>query len=217
MATRDLRKRKTFIQFIEVTQSIMQEEGMQKVSIRRVADMADYNSATIYNYFKDLDHLILFASLKYLNEYNQDVVERLKNCQNMQEGFMIMWDSFCKISFKHPEAFNKIFFNKHSKELEQLAEQYYELFPEEKTSSLDIMVPIFSNLRLEERNAIVLRKLYENSPVTEKDIEIMNELMVNAYYRLLIKCIANKEIRSEKHYTDKMFEYINFLLNINEK
>lgn len=37
--------------FIDATIEIIEKEGYEGVTIRKVADIAGYNSATIYNYF----------------------------------------------------------------------------------------------------------------------------------------------------------------------
>ncbi len=44
--------------FIDATNEIIENEGIESVTIRKVANLAGYNSATIYNYFENLDHLI---------------------------------------------------------------------------------------------------------------------------------------------------------------
>ncbi|MDX5609295.1 TetR/AcrR family transcriptional regulator, partial [Clostridioides difficile] len=43
--------------FIEAAQNIMENEGIENITLRKVADMAGYNSSTLYKYFKNLDHL----------------------------------------------------------------------------------------------------------------------------------------------------------------
>ena len=54
--------------FIIAAQQIIQEEGIKAVTIRKVAALAGYNSATIYNYFENLENLLFFASMKYLRD-----------------------------------------------------------------------------------------------------------------------------------------------------
>lgn len=44
--------------FIDATKQIILSEGVQSVSIRKVADHAGYTFTTIYNYFKDLNELL---------------------------------------------------------------------------------------------------------------------------------------------------------------
>lgn len=44
--------------FIEAAKQIILDEGVENVSIRKVADRAGYTFTTIYNYFKDLNELL---------------------------------------------------------------------------------------------------------------------------------------------------------------
>ena len=73
MANQELKKKRMLTYFIKATQDIMSKEGITGVTLRKVADGAGYNIATLYNYFEDLDHVILYASLKYLSLYNKKV------------------------------------------------------------------------------------------------------------------------------------------------
>ena len=64
-----IQKKRIIKYFIDAVKQIQEEEGLQAVTIRKVADIAGYNSATLYNYFENLDHLLLFASMDYFQEY----------------------------------------------------------------------------------------------------------------------------------------------------
>ena len=43
--------------FIEATQELILKEGLENLSIKKIAEKAGYNSATIYNYFENLEVL----------------------------------------------------------------------------------------------------------------------------------------------------------------
>jgi|AGTN01.2.fsa_nt_gi Transcriptional regulator len=45
--------------FIDAARQIILSEGVESVSVRKVADIAGYSYATIYNYFSDLNALLL--------------------------------------------------------------------------------------------------------------------------------------------------------------
>jgi len=45
--------------FIDAAKQIILREGVEGVSVRKVADIAGYSYATIYNYFSDLNALLL--------------------------------------------------------------------------------------------------------------------------------------------------------------
>lgn len=59
--------------FIEATLKIIEEEGAENLTIRKVSDLADYNSATLYNFFSSPDKLLAFSSLSYLKYYSNDL------------------------------------------------------------------------------------------------------------------------------------------------
>ena len=60
--------------FINATIELMEKEGIENLTIRKVAEQAKYNSATLYHYFSNLDELELFASVKCLDEYMQETL-----------------------------------------------------------------------------------------------------------------------------------------------
>jgi len=47
-----IKKRRVMTYFIEAANEIIKEEGINGITIRKVADKAGFNSATIYNYFE---------------------------------------------------------------------------------------------------------------------------------------------------------------------
>ena len=64
-----LKRKRIMIYFIEATEKLLRRDGIENLTIRGIATEAGYNSATIYNYFNDLDQLIMFGSLCYLRDY----------------------------------------------------------------------------------------------------------------------------------------------------
>ena len=55
-----------FARFINAAAEIMEEEGVESLTLRKVSGRAGYNSATLYNYFNDLEHLVACASVRWL-------------------------------------------------------------------------------------------------------------------------------------------------------
>ena len=97
-----LQKRRTVRYFIDAVKQIQEEEGLDAVNIRKVADIAGYNSATIYNYFDNLEHLIFFASMEYFREYIEELPLRLKDKTDSLERYRIIWDCFLMHAFRYP-------------------------------------------------------------------------------------------------------------------
>ena len=54
--------------FIEAAKEIILREGVENVSVRKVADTAGYSYATIYNYFSDLNALLREVKLSMVQD-----------------------------------------------------------------------------------------------------------------------------------------------------
>ena len=48
MTNKELQKKRILMYFIEAAQNIMENEGIENITLRKVADMAGYNSSTLY-------------------------------------------------------------------------------------------------------------------------------------------------------------------------
>ena len=59
--------------FLEAAREIILNDGVESVTVRKVADMAGYSYATIYNYFSDLNQLHWEVKKLMIN----DIVEAL--------------------------------------------------------------------------------------------------------------------------------------------
>ena len=102
MTNKAIQRSRMWKYFIEATVEIIETEGIHQVTIRKVADRAGYNSATIYNYFNEQSHLIFFASMKMLKSYVEDVTTNMARGQNSYEKYMLAWECMCKHSFEKP-------------------------------------------------------------------------------------------------------------------
>ena len=61
---REQKRKRVMAYFINATIELMEEIGIENLTIRKVAERSKYNSATLYNYFDSLDELEMFASVK---------------------------------------------------------------------------------------------------------------------------------------------------------
>ena len=213
MASREKQHKRVLKYFIQAAQSIIQEEGMEAVTIRKLANIAGFNSATLYNYFQDLDQLLLYASLNYLTSYNKKIIQKSYRGKSWYDILLLTWEEFSDISFKYPEAFLQIFFNKHSDALPSICNSYYDLFSEEKVSDTNEWHSILADFNLSNRNKAILCKMYPNNEISRQDLEIVNELMISAYRLLLEKRISYKKEYSQQFCQQKMMINIRYLIS----
>ncbi|EQF23806.1 bacterial regulatory s, tetR family protein [Clostridioides difficile CD160] len=212
MTNKELQKKRILMYFIEAAQNIMENEGIENITLRKVANMAGYNSSTLYNYFKNLDHLISFASIKYFKEYNLSISRCIEGVTDEYQKYIIMWKLFCKHSFENAEAFYKIFFNLSSEELSYITKQYYNMFPEDLgTHDSDISLMI-TGKSIKERNKILLNNLVDAQYIPAKDLDIINDIIISFYQNLLFLKKNIEKNSNDDELTVKMISSIEYII-----
>jgi len=75
---KDIRRKRVMDDFIRAARSILEAEGVDGVSARKVADRAGWSYATIYNYFRDINHLLWHCIPLYV----EDIFTRIMVCMS---------------------------------------------------------------------------------------------------------------------------------------
>ena len=216
--TRRERKLKNKRLFIDATMKLIEEEGVEGVSIRKVAAITGYNSATLYSYFQNLDHLILLAGFKFLKEYVGGLDEYTKNAKDDLEKFSLIWEFFCKCSFKNPKIYQAVFFSTidfNRKDFENFYEikEYYELYPEEITESFIKFHRMILKLDIYERNKILLIGMARKGLISRSHINTINNMQVLIYKGLLEQAAKAEEEWEKKILERRAIKYIRHCLN----
>ena len=158
---------------------------MEALTLRCVAKRAGYNSATLYNYFKDLDHLTVYASMKYFEDYNRNLARYLADEQDPLQRFLFMWRFFCASAFRHQRAYYNLFYGKYSGELGEIVQTYYEVFPDELGELDSGLLEMLACGSLTERNWQMLRPVLEGEDFTPEEQEEINEIILYCFKELL--------------------------------
>ncbi len=199
--------------FIDITSNLIEIEGLEKVSIRKVATLTGRNSATLYKYFKNLDHLILLASLKFLKRYVEELDSYLEKAQSPLEEASLIWEFFCICSFEQPEVYKSIFFSTidfNRKDFENYYEikEFYNLYPEEITSSLTKFHRMILKLNIYERNKILLIKLAKKRYISPSNITAINDMQILIYKGLLEDAAKTPSSYQRKILCNRAIKYI---------
>lgn len=207
MIKKTLQQKRMMSYFIDATNQIIQNEGVENVTIRKVADIAGYNSATLYNYFKNLDHLILFTSMKYLREYVENLPEYIKNATNSLDRYFLIWECFCTHSFKRPKIYNLVFFSEFSNTLNDTISEYYSIFPDELAdSSLNLNSMLLGNT-LYKRTLSILNACVEDGFIPAENVDEINEMSILIYQGMLNKILSNNPPYTVEESIDKTLKY----------
>ncbi|WP_073151264.1 TetR/AcrR family transcriptional regulator [Paramaledivibacter caminithermalis] len=203
-----IQKRRMMGYFIDAANQIIEDEGIESVTIRKVADIAGYNSATLYNYFNDLNHLLFFASMKYLRDYAFSLPDYLKNSKNALDKFFNIWKCFCYHSFQNPKIYYIIFFDKYSNSINDVIKEYYAIFPEELgEQSIDVL-PMLMEKNIYVRDMAVLKACVNEGFIKEEHLEQINEMILLIYEGMLLRILNNQVNYSIDEAVDKTIKYI---------
>jgi Transcriptional regulator len=206
-------KKQNTIRFIEATQELIEADGLENLSIRKIADKAGFHNSTIYLYFKDIEELILLASIKYFNEYSKNLSELSSWKLRPREHFLSVWDFFAQATFQKPKVFYNFFFGKHSENLTDIMTQYYRLFPEEREKYTPQIEDMYYGKNIWDRCMGLLTPLAEVAPgIQESNLNIINDITVSYVKYLLEQKCQNPSLDSDM-LTDKLMQMLKFVIN----
>lgn len=153
--------------YIEGAYELLVREGLDGVSIRKVAEEVGCSSAALYRHFPDIEKLIAVASIRFLNDYIEDARILSKVDLNPLELNLQLWECMAYYSFRNADVFENLFFGDVSGEMyrEAIAE-YFEQYPEDLEGLKDFMLDMFKNATIAERDSILLNRATECGMLT---------------------------------------------------
>lgn len=184
MNTNIERKRK----YVQITGRILESEGMQGISIRRIAKEAGCTSAVLYKHFENLEHLIILASVHFLEPYIREFrrITKRTDLSSIQID-LYLWKFFIREAFLNKPYYEMMFFSSDKEMLEDYIYEYYSLFPElEKDFDGFSASIIFSN-NLAEREYIRLRRAAHEGLITLKNAQLLSRLSTAVFNGMFVQ------------------------------
>ena len=213
----DIKKKRVMMYFIEATQDLILNEGIENLSIKKIADTAGYNTATIYNYFEDLEELILYSSIDYLKIYLKDLRNKINSDMKAIEMYKTIYKVFVHHSFEKPEIFHTLFFGKYSYKLEKIIKKYYEIFPDDITGQTDLTKSILIEANIHNRDIPVMKQMIKEGSILEEEAPYIMEAIVRIHQSYLENILQQREEFSLEEHKNKFFNIFNFLLKRKNK
>lgn len=205
-----LKERRVMSYFIEATIEIIEKEGINKVTIRKIADKSGYNSATLYNYFKNLDVLLMYASVKYLEGYIKDLKKKIVKVNDPIDRYIKIYEVFNDFCFKYPDIYFNMFYGIYKNMLHEIINEYYIIFPEELEGiDEDIMLMLTSGDIFERDKAIT--KGFLKCGYNKEDIDFIIETTIRVHSSYLYEAMINKDT-SNKNKKEEFIKYLKDLI-----
>lgn len=193
----EIKQQRIMKYFIEAAEEVIKNEGIEAVTIRKTADLAGYTSATLYNYFDNLSHLIFLANMHHLEEYNNKLPACIANCQNPIEIYMAICKCFSVHAYEKPEIFKLLFFSHGDDKFEKYVSQYFEIYPEiDKHKKPEFLDKMFHMNNLYSRSYTMLESCVTAGYMEEDKAKDFNDISLRFNKTILedVKVgILNKE------------------------
>ena len=172
--------------YIEAAYELLRREGLDGVSIRKVATEAGCSSAALYKHFSDVDELIAIASIRYLHDYTEDARTLATVDLNPLELNLQLWECLAYYSFNDAPIFENLFFGANSGEISgRLTAEYYENFPEELEDQKGFMQDMFAGSSMFERDSILLARAEGLGMLSKKSAEYLCKVDTYLYRGML--------------------------------
>ncbi len=209
---RDIQRKRMMCYFIDAASEIIEKEGFDKITVRKVADLAGYNSATLYNYFENLDHLIFFSAMRFLKEYAQSLPDYIQDAENALDRYFKIWELFCYHAYSKPEIYNAIFFGKFNIPLEESIKDYYSLFPQDLGKPPEYLLPMLTKQNIYARSRTIVEACVHEGFIKAEDVQEINEATLLIYQGMLSRIIDKQVNYSPKEAVDRTLKYMRLIM-----
>ena len=207
----DEERNQIMMKFLTCAREMIDTEGMESVSIRKVSQRAGFNSATLYLYFKDVDELITLASMGYLESYCRDLGQDMALMQTPRDVYFHTWKIFCRHAFQRPKVFYHLFFHPHAFSMDNEVNRYYEIYPDVLGDFDGVLREMLQQGKLSDRNMKALVPVAAEYGLTEQQVTLVNDLTVCYFKKLLEETKRPNGDCDVEPLVQKMLQAIEFL------
>ncbi len=209
MRDKKSQKKNMMLKFINAAEEIIEESGFSSVKIRDVAKKAGFNSATLYNYFENLDHLLFYTAMRSLKDYALALRTYLVDAKNAMDMFLKVWECFCDFAYDKPEIYNAIFFPNLDKHFEHYVDEYYKFFPEDLVKFDENITTMLLKSDIKERGKTTVSLCVEEGFIREEDAEKLNDMTL-----LIFEGMLKRVLRNQISYDDARNNTMEYIKNI---
>lgn len=190
---KNLKRQRIKTYFLEAAKEIIIKEGYEKVSVRKVADMAGYSYATIYNYFRDLNELLWEVKEAMI----EDIFEALRKEAGLKTydigGMKAGFRAYIEYYFKNPNIFKFFYFYPHTRPREKA--------PAEKGE------PDFAAMWRKTFKELILE-----GKLRMEELEIAAKTIIYAMHGLIMLCLSNNGDLTEENVYKEMDRLVDYIL-----
>lgn len=169
------------------TYEMLKTTSPEDIKIRGIAAACNCTSTVIYKHFDDLDHLLRFSAVRFLENYIIDIQKDINEASDSLDMLISMWNTFSHYAFENVEVFELLFFGRFKERLGDTIYEYYQLFPDQWKNMDGLFTSVFFNNDLKERNYMILHRATVNGYFSHTNDRLLNDIMCDSFYGLLLE------------------------------
>lgn len=169
------------------TYELLKTTSPDDLTIRSIATACNCTSTVIYKHFDDLDHLIRFASVRFLENYIIEIQKISNENLNALDMLVTMWKVFAKYAFENIEVFEELFWGKYKENLGDTIFEYYQVFPDEWKDLDGLFTSVFFNNDLKERNHIMVHRAAVTGYFSLNESRMLSDMECSLFHGLLLE------------------------------
>ncbi len=167
--------------YVEKAAEIIQNEGIEAVSIRRIAKELDCSTTAMYRHFHNLNELLFYAQLSALNTYIYNLQQRSSSWKSIWDTHFDIWELYSDQAFRKPKAFELIFYQNMNKNLGSALKEYYEMFPEAIVNLTPLVKNMLEIPGFYERDWQIVQQIVEQGFLSEESGKKINHIECNLF------------------------------------
>ncbi len=190
---KELKRNRIRTYFLEAAREIVLKEGYENVSVRKVAEMAGYSYATIYNYYKDLNQLLWEVKESMIGDVFRTLQMKMDNTSEGIDGVKQGFRIYISYFLENPNIFK--FLN------------YCPLVKPENAVEASVAGPDFDAMWEDTLGIFVA-----NGKLKKEDIEVVSKLFIYSIQGMITLCLSNREVFTEEAVYRDMERMADFIL-----
>ncbi|MYL40439.1 TetR/AcrR family transcriptional regulator [Virgibacillus salexigens] len=194
--------------FLDAAAEIIEEEGIDNITIRKIADRAGYTSSTAYNYFKDLSHLVFFAAMRFTTTYIEELPAYMEKGNNTVEKWLYSWECFCKHSFEQPEIYAILFMDNLGAIPEDLLEDYYSIYEDDLIGLPEQIKSIIMEQNFSKRSALYIENAVEEEFIDREDIDYIADVTLMVWKGMMSTFMNHRRNYSKEQAVERTICYV---------
>ncbi|WP_404332275.1 TetR/AcrR family transcriptional regulator [Mesobacillus maritimus] len=189
---KELQRARMFRYFLDAAAEVIEEDGIEHMTIRKIADRAGFTASTAYNYFKDLSHLKFFTAMRFTSAYLKELPSYMELGNNIVEKWLYSWECFCKHSFEQPEIYSVIFMDNLGSSPQKLFDDYYALHTQDLTGVPEELHSILMEYDFSKRSALYIQDAVTEGFIKEENVPLIADITLMVWKGMMNTYMNNR-------------------------